>query len=333
MQSLFRFYYFFLFLLFCTTNSSQQSVNVTEQEKKELGNQLLVAATQLRVDVVKQLVQKGAPVDFKSCYTHVTPLTLVSLYNDPKAIELADFFLTGGASVNQEGAKFKTPLHVACQTGSKELVELFIKKGAKIGSYDFEGYLPFHYACQKGNLSVVQILQKYGQNIHAKTLDKENGLHCVGTLAVARYLYNQGVNILERNKKERFPFDLAIEKDIKNFFLEKTKEHWIQKVQQDISMIDKPRCGVCLGTIASNQGYFTDCGHQFHQACFETPAYLHYDYPRPESCYICRKANPQPFLRTILVAYANRVKLEAQGLLATSKKRKATEDGREAIKK
>ena len=67
----------------------------------------------------------------------------------------------GGASVNDQGAKGRTVLHIAAKHGHVASIEPLIKLGANVDAVDREGWTPLHHAARGHHREVLAILLKH----------------------------------------------------------------------------------------------------------------------------------------------------------------------------
>lgn len=72
---------------------------------------------------------------------------------------------------------FKTPIHIATNSGSNELVKLLLNFGADANQPDLGHCTPLHWACMKGDFELAQLLLDYGANPNAQDLAQSTPLH------------------------------------------------------------------------------------------------------------------------------------------------------------
>lgn len=97
-----------------------------------------------------------------------TPLHLASGYNN---LEVAQFLLENGASVNLQDRGGLIPLHNASSYGHLEIAALLIKHGAEVNQPDKWGYTPLHEAAQKGRTQICSLLLNNGADVCLKNYD------------------------------------------------------------------------------------------------------------------------------------------------------------------
>ncbi|XP_034247386.1 GA-binding protein subunit beta-1 isoform X3 [Thrips palmi] len=131
----------------------------------ELGKQLLVAAKDGQVDVVRDLMSKGAP--FTTDWLGVSPLHLAVQNNH---VDTAEVLLRAGISQEARTKVDRTPLHMAAQGGHLESVKLLLRHGADINCTDMLKMTPLHWAVENQNVEVIKTLLQAGAD--AFTLSK-----------------------------------------------------------------------------------------------------------------------------------------------------------------
>ncbi|KAJ1527651.1 hypothetical protein ONE63_007613 [Megalurothrips usitatus] len=140
-----------------TASRSAQTVAVVE-----LGKQLLLAAKDGQVDMVRDLMSRGAP--FTTDWLGVSPLHLAVQSNH---VETAEVLLRAGISQEARTKVDRTPLHMAAQGGHLDSVRLLLRHGAEINCCDMLRMTPLHWAVQNQNIEVIETLLQGGADPHA----------------------------------------------------------------------------------------------------------------------------------------------------------------------
>ena len=152
---------------------------------------LLWAAFLGRMNVMKELVNKGADMDTKGKNVD-SPLHNAS-YNGH--LDVVKLLVENKADVNAKGKNDKTPLHWASQNGRLIVVKFLVDNKADINAKDNNGDTPLHYASWKGQLYIVKFLVNNDVDINVKQNDGWTPLHRAsekGHLGVAWYLRSRG---------------------------------------------------------------------------------------------------------------------------------------------
>ena len=113
------------------------------------------AAFDGHLTVVQFLIEKGADID-KPNQVGQSPLTIAAAM---KKIDTVKFLLEKGANIHHRGHNGDTPLHVAVESGSKQVTELLVNAGAQNIPNDI-GYTPAIMACCYGHKSIMNYLNE-----------------------------------------------------------------------------------------------------------------------------------------------------------------------------
>ena len=118
---------------------------------------------------VRREIDKGADVNAKND-NEETPLHLAAYQNNPKIIEL---LVENGADINAKGCFSEmTPLMIAAQNSDNStIIETMIKLGASVNEKNMGDISVVDYAAYKNkNPAILETLLKYGGNINDETL-------------------------------------------------------------------------------------------------------------------------------------------------------------------
>uniref|UniRef100_A0A914WY43 Ankyrin repeat domain-containing protein 50 n=1 Tax=Plectus sambesii TaxID=2011161 RepID=A0A914WY43_9BILA len=179
--------------LLCDRNA--QTVYATDREGR---HPLIIAAEEGKVDVVRVLLDHGAPIEQQTLEGH-SALRLAAVAGQgavirllvehganleardldgntalyalvlERQIEMAECLLSLGALTNATDIHGRSPLHVAAWQNDKPAVALLLRFGAAIDSTDNHQCTPTMTALWRGHLDVVEFLLKSGANPNATT--------------------------------------------------------------------------------------------------------------------------------------------------------------------
>ncbi|CAD6198096.1 unnamed protein product [Caenorhabditis auriculariae] len=169
---------------------------------------LMEAASSGRLDIVKMLVEAGAPSNYINLNSEFkeSALTLASYKGNIDIVrylletyeasqnvqvkeydrgeelhtsvmeacmdghmEVVQLLLDHGAPVNLNTDSFESPLTLACCGGHHELAKLLLDNGAYLEATNDENYTPLMEASREGHLNVVEVLLAHGANVNAQT--------------------------------------------------------------------------------------------------------------------------------------------------------------------
>lgn len=120
-----------------------------------INSPLAIASELGNLDIVKELLRKGADVNRKTGFH--TPLTVACENGHLKVVEE---LVKMGADVNM-GTNYHQPLTIACEKGHIVIIEHLLKAGADV-NVEKNFYRPLTIAIEKGHDGVIEILKKYG---------------------------------------------------------------------------------------------------------------------------------------------------------------------------
>jgi hypothetical protein len=165
------------------TTSKEQLI--TPKITKEIKLTLNQAVQRGKLDIVKQLLNRGADINLKE-ESGIIPVSNgntalhVAAFNNEK--EIAKYLIEKGAKVNIRN-KFAsvTPLHWASMNGFDEMVNILIKSGADVSiktiQFGLENETPLHWASTFARFDVIKTLVKNGANVNAGNMIGQTPLH------------------------------------------------------------------------------------------------------------------------------------------------------------
>lgn len=152
-------------------NSSSQNTARTPSNSGYASNNLINADwwKTATFEDVKAEIDKGANVNAKND-NEETPLHLAAYQNNPKIIEL---LVENGADINAKGCFSEmTPLMIAAQNSDNPaVIEAMVKYGADVNEKNMGDLSAVDYAAYKNkNPAILETLFRYGGNINDETL-------------------------------------------------------------------------------------------------------------------------------------------------------------------
>ncbi|ETE68115.1 Ankyrin-3, partial [Ophiophagus hannah] len=117
-------------------------------------NALHLASKEGHVEVVSELIQRGANVDAATKKGN-TALHIASLAGQTEVVKV---LVTNGANVNAQSQNGFTPLYMAAQENHLEVVKFLLDNGASQSLATEDGFTPLAVALQQGHDQVVSLL-------------------------------------------------------------------------------------------------------------------------------------------------------------------------------
>ena len=212
------------------TNILRQINDIVESNKETalhvaLGIQ--VPSEELRLNIVKNLIQNGAEIDARNKYKN-TPLHYAANNGD---LEIFQHFLDHGAQIEAKDDVERTPIVFAVYKNHFEIVKCLIEKGAQLDIKIKYGCTALHFAAEYSSLEIVKLLVENGANVDVTSV------------------YNET------------PFDIASRKnrqDIAFYLLQKKRE--AKNIIPKENFSNKEPCIICMEP--RNDLYVLNpCGH------------------------------------------------------------------------
>lgn len=120
---------------------------------------LRLAAREADLDIIKELVQRGAQVNPTDTSSELTPLQWALRRDD---VELATFLLEAGTKVDVTDEQGRTPLLQAASNGDLRLVNTLLKHGASVHARNKFGLTALKIAEMDGREDIRQALERAG---------------------------------------------------------------------------------------------------------------------------------------------------------------------------
>ena len=131
-----------------------QSTNTVGPPGKNLSDQLVAAATRGDLELLKELLRRGADVNGTNSYGGRALRAAIS----GNHCNAADLLLESGATLEQKGDATRNPLHLAAGRGYKDIVELLLNRGADVNAGIESGNTPLFDAAGMGLTEIVDLL-------------------------------------------------------------------------------------------------------------------------------------------------------------------------------
>lgn len=192
---------------------AKADVNVTDGM---LNTPLMIATQQVRIPLMRHLLQAGARVDDERRYGAKTALYIAIEKSDLNMVRL---LLNANANVNIRSNSGGTALHAAVDKKHLGLVNLILQHKPQLNVLAIGGMSPLHLAVSSKNLPIVQRLLQ--AKATPNTISDFGDTPLISALQlrrplIAQALINAGANLNVITNKRQTPLDIAIARGLIN---------------------------------------------------------------------------------------------------------------------
>ena len=198
------------------------SVLVDLSAKKE--TPLMLAARFNDVEVTDYLVERGASLEMQDG-NGFTPIHHAAMGGKPRNIlRLIEL----GADVSKENAYADTcetsSIHLAAENGHTEAVQLLLEHGAHVSEYSTERWTPLLLAAKNGHLEIMQLLLKNGDDLDKDDCHFKLPLHFAAEgdhINVVKFIVQNGGDVLSRTDSDDTVLHFAKSLELVRFLVER----------------------------------------------------------------------------------------------------------------
>ncbi|MGE5452827.1 MAG: ankyrin repeat domain-containing protein [Acidobacteriota bacterium] len=151
----------------------QTDPDVNAQDPVTRATALSLAASAGQLDVVRELIRRGAELDRVGA-GGATPLGAAVFHGHELVVK---DLIRKGARVDAPGATGQLPLHLACATGQTRLIQILLEAGASYHDVNRQGRHAMDEAALFGQLAAMQTLAQAGARYAEPDLYRLNAVH------------------------------------------------------------------------------------------------------------------------------------------------------------
>ncbi len=187
----------------------EKDPKLVNAQGENLYTPLFYAAGYGHIDIVKELINRGAKVNMQST-SGWSPLHYAAIMGHR---EVAETLIVNNADINIKNKMGQTPLHWALWDSQFEICELLLNKGTEITAKDNYGKTPIQTAVEMGYLRIATRMFKYenavkDRNMHTgKTLLHIAALN--GYKDIAEILVNKNIDVNVKDNSGKSPLYYA----------------------------------------------------------------------------------------------------------------------------
>ncbi|KAL9091410.1 MAG: hypothetical protein Q9165_004796 [Trypethelium subeluteriae] len=172
----------------------------TPKGEKPEPHEILKAAAENNLDLLRDLIERGADVDSRIAQAgNRTALHEAAMHN---CLEVAEYLVTKGAKKEARSKTKATPLHEAASAGSNDVANLLILTGAPLEAKNSEDETPLSVASKRGHLEIAKNLLDHDADFDAQREDGKTALQIAeagGFKDICRVLRAKGARLPRKN--------------------------------------------------------------------------------------------------------------------------------------
>ncbi|KAI9652012.1 MAG: hypothetical protein M1831_007253 [Alyxoria varia] len=190
------------------STSTEDQPAVAQESEKEEWNDLLLGASEARLDKIEKAIRDGLDVE------SVTPdgRNALMLAGRSGSEEAMSFLISMGANVDTTDMTGWTVLMQVVSSGNKKLTQLLLSRGAEINHFTPECKNAISEAVQNHHLEVLKSLVEAGADLESRSMDDWTPLmHACynGDLWIVKYLLVKGAHVESTSQRDESPMLLA----------------------------------------------------------------------------------------------------------------------------
>ena len=161
-------------------------------------------------DVVKVLVEHGVNTNARKPYDRCTPLMMAA---ERDSEDISRLLIEDGADVDGEGYFGQSAIFL---TRRLPIIKILVDGGANVNAQDDKGRTPLIIHAVEGNEDIVSYLVAHGADVHRKDTVGRTALHLTDHSTIVEILVDGGANVNVQDKYGRTPLMIHAEKGNKD---------------------------------------------------------------------------------------------------------------------
>jgi ankyrin repeat protein len=187
---------------------------VSLKESRIIGDSM-IAAYKGHLKILKYLVSKGVPMNYKVKKRYGSPDTFMMNACEGGHVKVVEWLLQNGATLAVSGISGNTPLLQAVIDGHRDLVRFLLEQGVNPDAANNFGETALLRAARNGYLEIAKMLLENGANPNSYDYWQDTSLMeaCKGegNLDMARLLVSNGASVSRKDKDGKTALNYAEE--------------------------------------------------------------------------------------------------------------------------